>query len=408
MKQFLLLLALATTTLTATAQTLRIEQGSVTTAFDVSTLGESNFSTGGATLTIGGVTYDVSTINRMTINNTPVAATTVGVVYEGETAQVEISGDLAPYLTVSVDGANVSIIADAQLQEEVTYFLSGTSASGSFTLDGEYKATVSMNGLQLTSTTVDLPAINILNGKRIKILASGKNVIADCAGGTHKGAFFVNGHAEFEGCGTINITGNSKHAFVSDEYTQFKHSFTGTINVLGAVGDAFHIDQYLLMQGGTFTMQNVGGDGFDISFTNDTTDVYNGEVFIEGGNIQLNVATHDTKGIKSAAQMTISGGTISGSVSGNGTKGISVDGDLTIKGVTGNPLIDLKVTGTTYAAGTADESKCRGIKGKGNFTFDGGSIKISATGVKSKAISVDGDYIYKSGSLNCLVDAANT
>ena len=155
-------------------------------------------------------------------------------------------------------------------------------------------------------------------------------------------------------------------------------------------------------------MNNIGGDGFDISFTNDATDEYNGEVFIEGGNIELNVVTPDTKGIKSAAQMTISGGTISGTVSGNGTKGISVDGDLTIKGVANNPLIDLKVTGTTYAAGTADESKCRGIKGKGNFTFDGGSIKISATGVKSKAISVDGDYIYKSGSLNCLVDAANT
>ena len=408
MKQYLLLLALAGTTLTAAAQTLRIEQGSVTTAFDALTLGESNFAAGGTTLTLGGKTYDISTIDRMTINNTPVAATTVGVVYNGATAQVEISGDLAPYLTVNVDGANVNIFADAQLQEEVTYLLSGTSTSGSFTLEGDYKATVAINGLHLTSNTVSHPAMNILNGKRIKFLVSGSNSFADCAGGTHKGAFFVNGHPEFEGCGYINITGNSKHAFVSDEYTQFKHSFTGTINVLGAVGDAFHIDQYLLMQGGTFKMNNIGGDGFDISFTNDATDEYNGEVFIEGGNIELNVVTPDTKGIKSAAQMTISGGTITGTVSGNGTKGISVDGDLTIKGVANNPLIDLKVTGTTYAAGTADESKCRGIKGKGNFIFDGGSIKISATGAKSKAISVDGNYIYKNGSLNCIVDAANT
>jgi hypothetical protein len=249
--------------------------------------------------------------------------------------------------------------------------------------------------------------MNILNGKRIKILVSGANSFADCAGGTHKGAFFVNGHPEIEGCGYINITGNSKHAFVSDEYTQFKHSFTGTINVLGAVGDAFHIDQYLLMQGGTFQMNNIGGDGFDISLTNDATDEHNGEVFIEGGNIQLNVVTPDTKGIKSDGNMTISGGTISGTVSGNGTKGISVDGDLTIKGVSNNPLIDLKVTGTTHAAGTADESKCRGIKGKGDFLFDGGTIKISATGVKSKAISIDGTYTYKSGQMNCAVDAAN-
>lgn len=407
MKQLLLLLALAGTTLTTAAQTLRIEQGSVTTAFDASTLGESNFATGGTTLTIGGKTYDVSTIDRMVINNTPVATATVGVEYDGATAQVEISGDLAPYLTVNVEGANVSIYADEQLQEEVTYLLSGTSNAGSFTLEGDYKATLVISGLHLTSNTVSLPPMNILNGKRIKILVSGANSFADCAGGTHKGAFFINGHPEIEGCGYINITGNSKHAFVSDEYTQFKHSFTGTINVLGAVGDAFHIDQYLLMQGGTFQMNNIGGDGFDISLTNDATDEHNGEVFIEGGNIQLNVATPDTKGIKSDGNMTISGGTISGTVSGNGTKGISVDGDLTIKGVSNNPLIDLKVTGTTHAAGTADESKCRGIKGKGDFLFDGGTIKISATGVKSKAISIDGTYTYKSGQMNCAVDAAN-
>ena len=407
MKQFLLLLALGGTTLTTAAQTLRIEQGSVTTAFDASTLGESNFAAGGTTLTIGGKTYDVSTIDRMVINNTPVATATVGVEYDGATAQVEISGDLAPYLTVNVEGANVSIFADEQLQEEVTYLLSGTSNAGSFTLEGDYKATLVISGLHLTSNTVSLPPMNILNGKRIKILVSGSNSFADCAGGTHKGAFFINGHPEIEGCGYINITGNSKHAFVSDEYTQFKHSFTGTINVLGAVGDAFHIDQYLLMQGGTFQMNNIGGDGFDISLTNDATDEHNGEVFIEGGNIQLNVATPDTKGIKSDGNMTISGGTISGTVSGNGTKGISVDGDLTIKGVSNNPLIDLKVTGTTHAAGTADESKCRGIKGKGDFTFDGGTIKISATGAKSKAISIDGTYTYKSGQMNCAVDAAN-
>ena len=408
MKQYLLLLALAGTTLTAAAQTLRIEQGSVTTAFDAATLGESNFSAGGTTLTLGGKTYEVSTIDRITINNTPVAAATVGVTFSENSAQVELSGDLAPYLTVSVEGANVSIFADAALQEEVVYTLSGASSSGSFTMEGDYKATVALNGLNLTSTTVDMPAINILNGKRIRMVVNGTNNFADCACGTHKGAFFVNGHPEFEGSGTINITGNSKHAYVSDEYSQFKPEFTGTINVLGAVGDAFHIDQYLLMQGGTFTMKNVGGDGFDISLTNDSTDEFNGEVFIEGGHILLDVVAHDTKGIKSEAQMTISGGTISGTVSGNGTKGISVDGDLTIKGVADNPLIDLKVTGTTYAAGTVDESKCRGIKGKGNFTFDGGTIKISATGAKSKAISIDGNYIYKSGSLNCSVDAANT
>ena len=407
MKQYLLFIAMVGTALTSAAQTLRVAQGNVTTVFDATTLGESPFTAGGKTLTLGGKAYDVSTIDRMTVTNDAVAVASVGVIYNGATAQVELSGDLAPYLTVSVEGANVCITADAALQEEVTYTLSGASTSGSFTMEGDYKATMALNGVSLTSTTVSMPAFNILNGKRIKIVVNGTNNFADCAGGTHKGAFFVNGHPEFEGSGIVNITGNSKHAYVSDEYSQFKDEFTGTINVLGAVNDAFHIDQYLLLQGGTFTMTNIGGDGFDISLTNDATDEFNGEVFIEGGKIILDVVTPDTKGIKSEAQMTISGGTISGNVSGNGTKGISVGGDLTIKGVANNPLIDLKVTGTTHAAGTVDESKCRGIKGKGNFLFDGGTIKISATGVKSKAISIDGTYTYKSGSLNCAVDAAN-
>ena len=67
----------------------------------------------------------------------------------------------------------------------------------------------------------------------------------------------------------------------------------------------------------------------------------------------------------------------------------------------------MTVTGTTYMPGDALlESKCRGIKVKGNFTFDGGDIRISATGAKSKAISVDGRYIYKKGTLNCPVDSA--
>ena len=119
MKQLILTLALAGTTLTAAAQTLRIEQGSVTTAFDASTMGEAVFTPGNTTFTIGGKTYDIANVDRMTINATPVVAATVGVVYNGNSAQVELSGDLAPYLTVVVKGANVNITADPLLQEEV-------------------------------------------------------------------------------------------------------------------------------------------------------------------------------------------------------------------------------------------------------------------------------------------------
>ena len=50
------------------------------------------------------------------------------------------------------------------------------------------------------------------------------------------------------------------------------------------------------------------------------------------------------------------------------------------------------------------ESKCRGIKVKGNYTFDGGNISMNVTGKKAKGISCDGTYTYKSGTTNVLPD----
>lgn len=407
MKRISTLVALLLVAGVAMAQTLVLQRGNVSVLYDVQQMGEVQVSDDAATLSIAGATYDISTIDQMLVTNQEVKPLTIDVAYTNQGATVCMSGDVAPYLTVDVAGGDVSITADALLQQEVTYSLTGSSTSASFTMEGEFKARVVLNDVSLTSTTLNMPAINILNGKRIDIEINGQNSFADVAGGSHKGAFFVNGHAEITGDGTLQIKGNSKHAYVSDEYTQIKPEFTGSIDVVGAANDAFHIDQYLLMQGGKLTMKNVGGDGIDVSLTNDAADEWNGQVFIEGGIIELDVVADDTKGIKCDADMTISGGTIKGTVSGDGTKGLSIDGNLLINQATGTTLIDLLVTGTTYAPGTVDESKCRGIKGKKDFTFDGGKILISATGVKSKAISIDGNYYYKSGSLNCAVDAAN-
>jgi hypothetical protein len=176
-----------------------------------------------------------------------------------------------------------------------------------------------------------------------------------------------------------------------------------------AEGDGMHIEQYFLMKGGEVVINHVKGDGIDVSVTKDAADEWNGQVFIEGGSLLLEVAADDTKGLKCDSAMTISGGTIKAAVSGDGTKGISVGTDLLVQQKTSVPtLIDMTVTGTTYMPDDPDlESKCRGIKVKGNFVFDGGNIMISATGKKSKAISVDGSYTYKSGSINCYVDANN-
>lgn len=392
----------------ATAQRLRIHCGPTTFVTSAEKAGQMSIAANGM-LQLGETTIATAQIDSITVDRETYNPLAIAVSYSDAGARLTVPCHLKDKLTITVDAAKVGFVQAADLQEEVTYTLSGTSANGSFAMDGEYKAGLVLNGLTLTNTAG--PAIDIANGKRINVTlpAGTTTTLTDGAGGLHKACFFINGHAEFAGAGTLKLTGNTKHAYASDEYTQFKPNF-GQLNVLKSVSDGLHVEQYLQVQGGNFTFAQVGGDNIDVSITNNPADSLNGQVFIEGGTLTLDVAADDTKGMKCDSLMTITGGTIKATVSGLGTKGISVGTNLLIaQPTTTATLIDMAVTGTTYMPGDALlESKCRGIKVKGDFTFDGGTIKISATGTKSKAISVDGDYTYKSGSINCAVSAANT
>lgn len=389
---------------TTQAQTLSVHTGEVTTVFAAASAGNMTYSDSGTALTIQGHRFAIADIDSITASPTAsVEAKTVAVNYAGTTAHVTLSGDLANLLTVTATGSNVSIMASEALADEVSYVLSGESADGSFYMDGSCKASFTLNNLQLTNAHGG-GAVTIDCGKRIDIhIPTGTTTtLADAAGGTHKACFFVNGHAEFKGGGTLNVSGNTKHAYASDEYTLFKPSF-GTMNVTSAVSDGLHIEQYFRMDGGTLNVTGTQGDCVDVGITKDTTDELNGQIIINAGKLSLNVAADDIKGLKSDSLITFAGGTLEAEVSGLGTKGISAGTNLIISQLTETPtLVKMNVTGTTYHKGEPDESKCRGIKAKGDFTFNGGTIQMSVTGKKAKGISIDGTYRYISGSTNVL------
>lgn len=405
MKKFYLFTLLCLLASGVAAQTLKIHTGAITTAVPAAEAGEMLYSADGTALTVMGRTYLVSEIDSITADRSQVAPASVAVSYEGASARVLVAADVAPQLSITVSGADVVVYADAALETEVTYALSGASTDGSFFMEGEYKSTLVLNNLTLSNTRG--AAIDIANGKRLSVVIPTGTVttLSDGVGGTHKACFFVNGHPEFEGGGTLQMVGNTKHAFASDEYTELKSDF-GKILVTKAVGDGMHIEQYFEMKGGDINISGTGGDCIDVSITKDAADEMNGQVHIKGGSITMDVATDDVKGLKSDSLISITGGTIKATVSGDGTKGISSGTDLLITQPTATATwIEMSVTGTTYMPDDPElESKCRGIKVKGDFTFDGGTIRISATGKKSKAISVDGIYTYKSGSINCAVD----
>ncbi len=405
MKKIATLLAAVLVTMTAAAQTLSIQTGQVTWLFPANQAGEMTW-TDGETLTVMNKTFNVSDITAMTVDQTQVTDGTVGVSYDGTTANVTVAGNVAQYLTVETSGAHVSIVQSEDLAEEITYTLAGTSADGGFYMEGSYKATIELNGLTLTnqSATYSGAAVHIQNGKRIKVkpLTGTTNTLVDAASGAQKGCLYIKGHAEFAQKGTLNVTSNVKHAIKTGEYFTIKNA---TINVLGAVGDGISCNEYFLMESGTINISGTQDDGIqcDLDGTESTgeltdhEDEDSGNIYLQGGTINVSVTADKAKAIKSEGDMTITGGTITCTTSGGGvwdtdelkTKAaacLSADGNMTISG---EAVLNLTSTG---AGG-------KGISVDGTLTFNGGTTTASTSGNALVASS--------SGSLSVITDSRN-
>lgn len=401
MKHFLFLIAAAALATTASqAQSLKVYTGHTAIVFPASAVGDMQYASN--SLSIGNYDVQLSAVDSVVVDRSTAPTKSVVVEYnDARGAFVTLSSDVANFFDVSqVTGNHVTLVANNNLADEVNYVLTGTTTQGSFYMDGEYKSTITLNNLHITNP--DSAAICIDNGKRINVVLTDgtTNSLVDGVAGPQKACFFINGHAEFKGAGTLNITGNTKHAYASDEYTWLKPT-TGTITITATAGDGLHVDQYFKMDGGTLSFNSIQGDCIDVSITKDATDEYNGQVFINGGTLNLTVAADDVKGLKSESDMTIQGGTIHADVTGNGCKGFSVGGNLLIGQAEGaTTAITMNVAGTTYHKGEIDESKCRGIKVKGYYTLAGGSIKMNVTGKKAKGIAIDGTYSHTGGTTN--------
>ncbi|MBR0170828.1 MAG: carbohydrate-binding domain-containing protein [Bacteroidales bacterium] len=312
---------------------------------------------------------------------------TVEVAYNGTSATVSVADNIAQYLTVTQEGAHVSIEQSSDVASEITYTLSGTSTDGEFYMSGSYKATVELNGLTLTNATpvYSGAAVHIQNGKRInvKVITGTTNTLVDAATGSQKGCLYVKGHAEFKQQGTLNVVGNVKHAIKAGEYISLKNA---TLNITSAVGDGISCNQYFLMESGTVNINGTGDDGIQCDLEGDTAtaitedheDEDSGNIYIEGGTVTINCAAIAAKGIKAAGDIFISDDpVISITTSGKGTWdeedletkaacGISADGNIDISGGT----ITLTSTG----------SGGKGMKCDNILTISGGDITVTTSG----------------------------
>ena len=361
------------------AQTLNVKVGSVTYQFPASQTGEMTYANG-ETVTIMGKTFALADINSMTVDETSVADGTIGVSYNGTSATVTVAGNVAQYVTPTVSGAHVSIAQSDDLAEEITYTLSGTSSDGEFYMSGSYKATIEFNGLTLTNATpvYSGAAVHIQNGKRIKvkIVTGTSNTLSDASTGSQKGCLYIKGHAEFAQKGTLNVVGNVKHGIKTGEYFTIKNA---TINVTSAVGDGISCAEYFLMESGTVNISGTQDDGIQCDLdgdastgeTTDHEDEDTGNVYLEGGTINITVTAAAAKGIKADGDMRIS------------------DGDITVK-TTGGGAWD------------SDEKKTKAascLSADGNTVISGGTLSLTSTGAGGKGINGDGTFTATGGTM---------
>ena len=336
------------------------------------------------------------------------------ITYSGSTATVSIPEDMEGVTCTSGTSSHV-VLTSTNTTKELYYAISGSSSAGSLTINGSYKLSVLLNGVDLTSDAG--AAINIQCGKRINLIMEDgtTNSLADYAAGEQKACLYTKGHLEIEGNGTLNVTGNCNHAIASKEYLQVKKSVKA-INIVKAANDAIHVGQFFQMNGGELTIDaNTVNDGIQVEFKTDDkdhpisidTDPDNtGGVFIKGGTLNITLANaEDAKGIKAEGDIAISGGTLHIKAASNGSRGIQTDGDMTISEDDNTTNITIEATGKkcTVAEDSEDPHKCWGIKVDGDFMVNAGTLTVSKDGSTIKNGIRCGSYKKNGGTVKATI-----
>lgn len=391
-KHIITLLLTAMPVLTCVSQTLALYTKSGLTVLASENEVDEMIVSGGQ-LTMGTQTFSIADLDSLKYLQQTFDPLRVQVNFADAKSSITLPLALLPLLTIEQDGAYVNITSAATTDPEITYALQGTTTNGAFLLNGIYKCGVVLNGVNITSRRG--AAIRINNGKRIDVeLVKGTtNNLADCQQGLQDACLHIKGHPEFKGEGTLNITGNTRHAYKSGEYTLLKRS-TGAINILAAVGDAMHIGQYFHMRGGQITISpDVQKDGIQVDKDSDTTKINNGMVFLDSGIVNINLRSDDVSGIKCDSTFTCNGGNYTITMSGKAAKGIDVTRNAHIFATTSTPEFNLTASGG-YLTVLGKKKKSACFKVDGNLYFHAGKITTQATGDKARGLKVNGDYYY--------------
>lgn len=333
---------------------------------------------------------------------------TISIVYSESGATV--TGDASGMVKVSGNDVTATNTSDAI----ITYELSGTASDGFFKLYSSAKQVIKLNGLDLTNPSG--AAINNQSHKYTSVVLTGDNYLRDGAlnsSGEYpdqtsdediKAAFFSEGQLIFSGDGSLTVTAEGKSGITSDDYIVFQDDVTVRVSSKG--GHGIRGCEKVWITGGTVSIETsaVGKKGI-------STD---GEFLLEDGSVTVistsPAGTVDGEltgaaGIKADESVVIDGGTLTINVSGKGCKGISCDGDGHFNG----GAVKVTATGANYGnssqgpwGGSSESKSAKGIRFEGNLYFDGSDVEVSCAaheGIEAKgAISITAGSVSSSAS----------
>ena len=290
-------------------------------------------------------------------------------------------------VTVTDDNAG-GIVVNSTCADELEFKLSGTGSSLKIYAAAPVKLT--LDGVTLQSRGG--AALNVQGKKELTlVLADGTtNTLADALpyatpdGEKENAAVFATGKMNIQGAGTLVASGASKHAIASSKSMKIRKG--ATVKVTSAASDGIHADG-IKLDDCTIDVRGTAGDAIDAG---------DDELTIGKAVIIADVSTDDTKGLKATGDIIVNDGAdITVTMSGAQGKALKTARNFTMNGGS----IDVKASGGVVVT-DGDPSYCTAIKVDTTFTLNAGSIKVVHTGASGKGISVDGKAYFNGGTVD--------
>ena len=296
----------------------------------------------------GGSTLNIRDIDSIVFRQeSPHTGDTIYITYNGNSVTVD-----NPFaddgVQIHTDGAFVDV---ESWRMDVPYVVSGSSDNGRLIYYSMTPFHLTLDNLSLSNPSTVAIAMGVYVPVTLRL--KGTSTLADGANGPQVGTMDMPCELTVNGTGTLQITGNAKHAMNIEGPITIN---SGTIRILGSDSDGIHGSSNLTWNGGTLDIVSAGSDGLDIS----------GNVTIQNGDLSINTTAETQRGIKVSGVFTMNDGSLNINTSGTDSKGIKADNLVYING------------GNLTIVNSGDMSK--GIKADGDINITGGIINITSSG----------------------------